>query len=130
MKSHQQQQPSTCGLCGKTFNRADNLTKHLRYCTGQRQLPPSPPPQQQQTAVPPPPPRFTIHHQYSSMGDAVERYNINMQETQYLVHLSTAHHLLLPTMTQFHTKQSSRLPSRLCVTRRWIRVLLRNHQLP
>ena len=38
------------------------------------------------------------------MEGAVERYNINMQETQHLVHLSTALHLLLLTMTQFHTK--------------------------
>ena len=97
VKSHQQQQLSTCGQCGKTFNRADNLAKHLKHCTGHNQPPPQ---QQQQTAAPPPPPpKFTIDHQYSSMGVAMERYNINMQETQHLVHLSTALHLL-PTMTQ------------------------------
>ena len=100
MQSHQQQQPSTCVQCGKTFNRADNLTKHLRHCTGHIQ----PPPPQQQIAAPPPPQRFTIHHHYSSMRGDVVRYNINIQETQHLVHLSTALHLLLPTMTQFHTK--------------------------
>ena len=33
----------------------------------------------------------------------MERYSINMQETQQLDHLSTALHLL-PTMTQFYTK--------------------------
>ena len=32
----------------------------------------------------------------------MKRYNINMQETQHLDHLSTALHLLLPTMTQEH----------------------------
>ena len=90
----------TCGQCGKTFNRTDNLAKHLKHCTGHRQLPP--PPQQQQTAAPPPP-KFTIHHQYSSMGGAVERYSINMQETQHLDHLSTSHHLL-PSMKTFHIK--------------------------
>ena len=99
MQSHQQQQPSTCGQCGKTFNRAHNLTKLLRHWSRQ----PPPPPQQRTAAPPPPPSRFTIHHQYSSMGSAVESYNINMQETQHLVHLSTALHLL-PTMTQLHTK--------------------------
>ena len=72
------------------------------HCTGHKRLPP-PPPQQQRTAAPPPP-KFTICHQYSSMWGAVERYNINMQETQHLAHLSTALHNLLPTMTQFHTK--------------------------
>ena len=49
MKSHQQlQQPSTCGQCGKIFSRPDNLSKHLRHCTGHKQLPPPPPEQQQQ----------------------------------------------------------------------------------
>ena len=103
MQSHQQQHPSTCGLCGKTFNHADNLTKHLKYCTGHRQSPPLPP-QQQQKAATTPLPRFTIHHQYSSMGGAVESYNINMQETQHLVHLSTAPQCPPTYMTEFHTK--------------------------
>ena len=31
-------------------------------------------------------------------------YNINMPETQHLDHLSTALHILLPTMKTFHTK--------------------------
>ena len=96
MKSHQQQQPSTSGQCGTTFNRPDNLAKHLRHCTDHRQLPPPP---QQQTAAPPPPTTtttFTIPHQYSSMGGAVERYIIN--------YLSTALHLLLPSMKTFRTK--------------------------
>ena len=53
MNSHQQEQPSTCGQCGKTFNRADNLMKHLRHWTGNRQLSPPLPPPQQQTAAPP-----------------------------------------------------------------------------
>ena len=102
MQSHQQlQQPSTCGQCGNIFSRPDNLSKHLRHCTGHKQIPP--PPQQQTTA--PPPPKFTICHQYSSMGGAVERYNINMQGTQHLAHMSTSlHHHHLPTMRQFHTK--------------------------
>ena len=64
-----------------------------------------PPQQQQQTAAPPPPPpKFTIHHQYSSMGGAVERYSINMQETQHLDHLPTALYLLIPSMNIFHVK--------------------------
>ena len=104
MKSHQQQQPaSTCGQCGKMFIRQDNLVKHLRHCTGHR--PPPPPPQQQQKQhATEPPPKFTINHQYTSIGGAVERYNINMQETHHLDHLSTALHLLLPLMKTFRTK--------------------------
>ena len=46
---------------------------HLQHCTGHR------PPQlmqQQHTTVPPP--TFTISHQYTSMGGAVKRYNIDM----------------------------------------------------
>ena len=107
MKSHhhhQQQQPtSTCGQCGKMFSRQDNLVKHLRHCTGHRP-PPPPQQQQQQHTTTPPPPKFTINHQYKSIGGAVERYNINMQETQHLNHLSTVLHLLLPPMKNFRTK--------------------------
>ena len=89
MKSHQQlQQPSTCGQCGKIFSRPDNLSKHLKHCTGHKQLPPPPPPPQQQQTAAPPPPKFTIRHQYSSMGGVVERCNINMQETPPLPSVS------------------------------------------
>ena len=97
MKSHQQQQPaSTCGQCGKTFSRQDNLVKHLRHCTA--------PPQQRQQQHTTTPRKFTINHQYTSMGSDVERYSINMQETQHLHHLSTALHLLLPSMKTFRTE--------------------------
>ena len=41
------------------------------------------------------------------MGGAVERYNINIQETQHLDHLSTALHLLQSTMKTFHTKHNA-----------------------
>ena len=41
------------------------------------------------------------------MGGVVERYNINMQETQHLDHLSTALHLHQSTMKTFHTKQNA-----------------------
>ena len=37
----------------------------------------------------------------------MERYNINMQETQHLDHLSTALHLLQSTMKTFHTKHNA-----------------------
>ena len=109
MQSHQQQQPSTCGQCGKTFNHVDNLGKHPRHCTGHKQQ--LPPPQQQTAA--PSSPKFTIHHQYSSMGGAVECYNIDVQETQHLVQLSTT---LLPTMKQFHTKHNIPCGSERCHT--------------
>ena len=97
--AHTQNQPaSTCGQCGKTFNCKDNMLKHLQHCTGHRPLPPPLPQQQQQqqhtTASPP---MFTFSHQYSSMEVAVERYNIDMQETQHLGHLSTA---LFPSLSR------------------------------
>ena len=38
------------------------------------------------------------------MGGAVKRFNIDMQETQHLDHLSPALHLLLTTMKTFQTK--------------------------
>ena len=50
------------------------------------------------------------------MGRAVERYNINIQETQLIDHLSIALHLL-PSMKTFHIKNHAnkfQLPSRLC----------------
>ena len=108
MKMHNQSQPaSTCGQCGKVCNRKDNILKHLQHCTGH-----SPPSQQQQqeqqqqqqhTTASPPPPTFTIYHRNTSMGGAVKRFNIDMQETQNLDHLSPAF-LLLPTMKTFQTK--------------------------
>ena len=96
------------------FSRLDN---HLRHCTGHR--PPPPPPQQQQQHTTAPPPMFTINHQYTSMGGAVERNNINMQVTQHLDQLSTAptpsyQQWRHSTPNTMHT--SSRLPSRLCAT--------------
>ena len=108
MKSHQKQQPSsTCGQCGKIFSRSDNLAKHLRHCTGHSPPPQQPPQQQQQQqhqhASTQPPPELSVHHQYTSMGGALERYSINMLGTQHLTHYSTVLHLL-PTMTQFHIK--------------------------
>ena len=51
-----------------------------------------------------PPPTFTINHRYTSMGGAVKRYNIDMQETQHLDHLSPTLYLLLPTMKSFQDK--------------------------
>ena len=83
----------TCDQCWKKFNRKDNLLKHLRHCTGHRHPPPPPPPPQQQQHAdeqPPPPPTFTISHRYRSMGGAVKRYNIDMQETQHLDHPFTS----------------------------------------
>ena len=51
MQSHEEQQPSsTCGQCGKTFSRSDNLAKHLRLCTGHRPPPQLLPQHQQQHA--------------------------------------------------------------------------------
>ena len=38
------------------------------------------------------------------MGGVVERYNIDMQETRHLEHLSTALHLLCPPMKTFQDK--------------------------
>ena len=103
MQMHDQNQSAlTCGKCGKTFNRKDNMLKHLQHCTGHR-----PPPQlsqQQQQHTTAPPPTFTLGHQYSSMGGVVESYNIDMQETQHLNHLSTALHLLRPPMKTFQVK--------------------------
>ena len=110
--------PTNCTVCGlldlnksrlsrhmksqqeQIFRRSDNLAKHMRHCTGHR-----PPPQQlpqkqqqqqqqkQQHASTQPPPKLSFHHQYTSMGGAVERYNINMLERQHLDHLPTALHL-------------------------------------
>ena len=102
MQSHKEQQSSsTCCQCGKIISRADNLAKHLRHCTGHRPPPPQlPQQQQQQHASAQQPSKLSIHHQYTSM----QRYNINMQETQHLDHRSTALHLLIWTITQFHTK--------------------------
>ena len=98
MKMHNQNQPaSTCGQCGKVFNRKDNMLKHPQHCTGHR-----PPPQQQHTAAAPP--TFTVNHRYTSMGVAVRRYSIDMLETQHLDHISPALHLLLPTMRIFQVK--------------------------
>ena len=59
-------------------------------------------------------------------------YNIDMQETQHLNHLSTAHRLGSPmkTFEDNTTPTSFKLPSRLCVTRRWTEVLSHNRQLP
>ena len=97
----------TCGQCGKIFCRPDNLSRH---CTGHKQLPPPPLPQQrqQQTAArPAPPPKFTIRHQYSSMGGGVEGYTINRQETQHLDQLSIALYLFQSTMKTFHTKHNA-----------------------
>ena len=45
-----------------------------------------------------PPPTVTLNHQYTSIGGAVYRYNIDMQETQHLNHLSTALRLLGSSM--------------------------------
>ena len=74
---HSQNQPaSTCGQCGKTFNHKDNVMKHLQHCTGHR---PPPPQQQHQQYTTSSPLTLTLNHQYSSMGGAVERYNIDMQ---------------------------------------------------
>ena len=44
----------------------------------------------------------TISNRYTSMGGAVKRYNIDMQETQHHDHLSTALHL--PPMKTFQDK--------------------------
>ena len=76
------------------------MLKHLQHCIGHRpqQLP------QQQQHKPVPSPTFTISHQYSSLGGAVKRYNIDMQETQHLNHLSPTLRLPLPTMKTFRTK--------------------------
>ena len=105
MQMHNQNQPaSTCDQCGKTFNRKDNMLKHLQHCTGHRPPPQLPQQQHQQHTTISSPPTFTISHRYTSMGGAVKRYNIDMQETQHLGHLSTALHLLLPTMKTFQVK--------------------------
>ena len=97
---------STCGQCGKTFNRKDNMLKHLQHCAGHRppSLQLSQLPQQQHTNAPPP--TFTISHRYTSMGGVVKRYNIDMQETPHPDHLSPALHLL-PTLKSFQEKHSA-----------------------
>ena len=107
IKSHQQQQPSsTCDQCGKMFSRQDNLMKHLRHHCDHLLLLPQLPQQQQQQ-------QHKLHHHQSSPSTIntrqwnVERYNIDMQETQHLDHLSPPpppppH--LLPTMKTVHTK--------------------------
>ena len=106
MQMHKEEQPaSTCGQCGKTFRRKDGLSKHLRHCTGHRPPPPPPPqlPQPTTTATATTynctTTTFTISHQYTSMGGVVERYNIDMQETFHLGHLSTDLHLRPPMKT-------------------------------
>ena len=102
MRMHKEEQPvSTCDRCGKVFDRKDNIRNHLQHCTDHRppQLPQQP--QQHTTA---PPATFTISHHYTSMGGAVKRFNIDMQETQHLDHLSPALHLLLPSMKTFQIK--------------------------
>ena len=82
------------------------MPKHLQHCTDHR-----PPPQQQQHeqqqqqhTTAPPPPTFTINHRYTSIGGSVKRFNIDMQETQHLDHLSPALQLLLPTMKTYQDK--------------------------
>ena len=105
MQMHKQNQhTSTCDQCGKTFNRKDNLVKHLQHCTGHRPPPQQQQQEQQQQHTTAPPPTFTINHRYTSMRDAVKRYNIDMQEAHYLDHLSTALHLLLPSMKTYQDK--------------------------
>ena len=126
------QPASTCGQCRKSFNRQDNLLKHLQHCTGHR---PPPPPQlpQQQHITTPPPTTFTVSHRYTPMGGDVKRYNIDMQETQHLYHLSPALHLLLPTMKTFQDKHHAytfQVAITIVCHKAVIRVLLHNHQLP
>ena len=105
MQMHNQNHhTSTCDQCGKTFNRKDNLVKHEQHCTGHRSQQQQQQQQQQRRTAPPPPPTFTISHRYTSMGGAVKRFNIDMQEKQYIDHLSPTLQLLLPTMRTFQTK--------------------------
>ena len=97
----EEQPASTCGQCGKVFNRKYNMLKHLQHCTGHR--PPSPQQQKQKQHTTAAPPTFTISHRYTSIGGAAKRYNIDMQGTQYLDHLSPTLHLL-PTMQNFQVE--------------------------
>ena len=43
-------------------------------------------------------PEFKIRYHRTTMGGAVERYEIDMQETQHLDQLSNAIHIFQPTM--------------------------------
>ena len=52
-------------------------------------------------------PEFTFRHHGTTMGGAVERYEIDMQETQHLDDLSNAIDLLQPTMQKFQNKQQA-----------------------
>ena len=105
MQMHKEgQSASTCGQCGKVFNREDNMLKHLHHCTGYRPPQLHQQPQQHTTASPPPP--FTISQRYISMGGAVKRYNMDMQETQHLDNLSAAILLLLPTTNEDIPRQT------------------------
>ena len=71
--------------------------KHLEHCTCHRPPPPQQQQQQQHTTASQPTP--TLNDRYASMECAVECYNIDMQETQHLDHLSTALHLRPPMNT-------------------------------
>ena len=107
-QSHHIQQLFTFGQCRKSFTRSVNLTKHHGSCTGHRV-------QHQQrptttiTTTPPPTtttPEFSLRQHRTTMGDA-ERYEIDMQETKHLDHISNAIHFLQPTMQKFQHKHQA-----------------------
>ena len=131
MQMHNQpQHTTTCGQCGKTFNRKDNLVRHQQHCPGHRPTPS--PQQQQQQHTTAPQPTFAISHRYASMGGAVKRFHIDMQETQHLDHLSPAIHLL-PTMNTYQDKHHTykfQVAITIVFTKRCTRALSHNHQLP
>ena len=95
--------------CGRSFNRADDLQRHMRNCTGRGVAVPTvvPAAKKHCNGVAPKRLQFKLRKTGEALGGNVHQFTVNMKETKSLSMLKEAIAVFKPAMVNFQQKHSA-----------------------